>query len=334
MASAQVASHKPTAMKAAAVKPAVSPKPAGLTEAEVKALAKPVARVNDAVLTELDLIQEMYAIFPYARQHKSGFPKSIEPEIRRGALEMIIFDELLFQEAKRRKLTIAPARLAKAESDFRKQFSSPSEFRRYLQLDMGGSQARLREKIRRTLLIDQMYKTEISAKSKVSLAELKAYYAKNGKHYEHGDLVHIQSVSIMPPDATPSVLKEARKNAEAALKAAKAARTYREFGLVAEKMSEDDFRVKLGDHKERKSEDLPPEVVKVAKRMKPGEVSDLIQLGNAYTIIRLVKYTPAGKTPFSEVKAKLQEDLQKQKTEKVRSELAQKLRKNATIEKL
>ena len=298
------------------------------------ALTRPVARVNGAVLTELQLLQEMFAIFPYARQHSNGFPKELEPEIRRGALEMIIFDELLFQEAKRQKLVIAPARLAKAEADFRKQFSSPAEFKRYLQLDVNGSRAALREKIRRSLLIDDIFKKEVTVKSRVSVAEAKAFYDKNPKQYEHGELVHIQSISIMPPDATPSVLKEAQRRADDALKAAKATKTYREFGIVAEKMSDDDYRVKLGDHKERKAEDLPPEIVKLARGMKPGEVSGLIPLGNSYTIVRLIKYTPAGKTPFAEVKSRLQADLQKQKAEKVRSALAQRLRTNATIEKL
>ncbi len=53
---------------------------------------KPVARVNGVALTDRDLLQEMFAIFPYARQH-NGFPKSEEAEIRKGALDMIVFEE-------------------------------------------------------------------------------------------------------------------------------------------------------------------------------------------------------------------------------------------------
>ena len=72
----------------------------------------------------------------------------------------------------------------------------------------------------------------------------------------------------------------------------------------------------------------------VAAKMKPGDVSDLIQLGLNYTIFRLEARTPAGTTPFAEVKAKLQADLQKQRTEQLRSALAQKLSKNAKVETL
>src|SRR5450755_2534210 len=54
----------------------------------VGALAnKPVARVNGAVLTDRDLVREEFAIFPYANQH-SGIPKGMEPQIRKGAMQM------------------------------------------------------------------------------------------------------------------------------------------------------------------------------------------------------------------------------------------------------
>jgi parvulin-like peptidyl-prolyl isomerase len=68
--------------------------------------------------------------------------------------------------------------------------------------------------------------------------------------------------------------------------------------------------------------------------MKPGEVSELIPLGDSYTIFRLEARTSAGTTPFAEVKAKLQSEMQKENTEQLRSAFAQKLRKNAKIETL
>jgi hypothetical protein len=39
---------------------------------------KPVARVNGTVLTDRDLLREMFTIFPYARQHNGGVPKAME----------------------------------------------------------------------------------------------------------------------------------------------------------------------------------------------------------------------------------------------------------------
>src|SRR5690348_9784031 len=89
-AMAQVAMHSPTLAKQAS---------AFETSAPVSVTDKPVARVNGAVLTQRDLVREMMIIFPYAQQHGGRFPKEMEAGIRKGALDMIIFEELVYQDA-------------------------------------------------------------------------------------------------------------------------------------------------------------------------------------------------------------------------------------------
>jgi len=66
--------------------------------------------------------------------------------------------------------------------------------------------------------------------------------------------------------------------------------------------------------------------------MQPGQVSGLIQIENAYTIVRLNAHTPARKKPFAEVKNDLTTELQKSKYEKLRSSLGKQLRAKAKIE--
>jgi parvulin-like peptidyl-prolyl isomerase len=80
--------------------------------------------------------------------------------------------------------------------------------------------------------------------------------------------------------------------------------------------------------------DLPPMVAKVATSMKVGEVSELIEVGNAWVIIRLNAHALPGKRPFAEVQKRLSSDLQKQKTLDVRAALNQRLHKDAKIEVL
>jgi parvulin-like peptidyl-prolyl isomerase len=131
---------------------------------------------------------------------------------------------------------------------------------------------------------------------------------------------------------SPEQAKEAQKKAEDALRQAKGAKSYQDFGLLAEKMSEDDFRVNMGDHKVVGRDKLPPQVVKSLLAMQPGQVSGLIQIESAYTIIRLNAHTPSRKQPLEEVKSDLRTELQKIKYEKLRSGLAQQLRAKAKIE--
>src|SRR5271157_253593 len=324
-----VASHTPTLAAPVASAPAAS------APASVLPSGQPVARVNGAVLTDHDLMREEQVIFPYANIHNGSLPKSMEPEMRKGALEMIIFEELLYQEALRQKRTVAPETMKRAEAEFRNQFPTEQEYNQVIQAEVHGSQPLLREKIRRSLLIEDMLKTEVSDKAKVSEAAALAYYKANPKQFQHPETFSIQTISIIPPqNPNPEIAEEARKKAGNAVKQAKATKNYQEFGLLAERMSDDDWHVNMGDRKAVERDKLPPPVVNAALAMKPGQVSDLIQLGPNYTLFRLNAHIPAGVTPFAQVKTKLMTDLQKSKTDQLRAELNRKLRKTAKIEVL
>ncbi len=321
-ASAQMASHAPTAIANA---PSAQTSPMQVSD-------RPVARVNGTVLTDRDLLREMYMIFPYAQQH-NGFPKAQEAEIRQGALEMIIFEELVYQEAVRRKLAVPAEKLNQGQAEFRKQFDSPDQYQQYLQSEMHGSEQKLRQQMRRSLLIEEVLKTDVELKATVTPAELQAYYVKNAARFTQPESFSFQSISVVPPlKATAEQAKQARAKADDALRQAKATKTYQDFGLLAEKISEDDFRVNMGDHKSVPANKLPPQVIKALQSIPAGQVTGPIQIESAYTIIRLNAHTPPQKKPLSEVRTELKTDLQKSKYEKLRSNLAKQLRAKAKIE--
>lgn len=323
-ASAQVASHTP----------ASAPGPFGSTTA-FQAVGRPLVRVNGTVLTDRDLLREMLTIFPYARVH-NGFPKAMEADIRQGAMKMMIFEELVYQEAKRQNMTVPPAPLARAMAEFRQQFSSPKEYQQFVQVEFQGSQERVRAKVERSILIDKYLELHVANEAGASVAEARAYYDKHLEDYRIPESFSFQSISILPPqNATAVQLKEARTRVENALRQAKATKNYEEFGLLAEKTSEDDFRVMMGEHKLADRSKLPPAVVRTLLALQPGQVSDIVEFDtHAYTILRLGAHHPAGMQKFETIKDSLREQVKKRKTEQLRSALATRLSRNAKIEKL
>jgi len=324
IAGAQVPSHAPTyAPDAFAANSAYQP------------VGRPVARVNGVVLTDRDLLREMLTIFPYARVH-NGFPKAMEADIRDGAMKMMIFEELVYQQAKRQNMTVPSAQLTRATAEFRQQFSSPQQYQQFIQAECRGSQQVLRAKIERSLLIDKFLNLEVTNKAGVTLAEAKAYFDQHAQSFRHPESFSFQSISFLPPrNATGAQASEARKRAERALRQAKATKSYEEFGLLAERISEDDFRVMMGDHKVADRAKLPPAVVTALEAMQPGQVSDIIEFdASDYTILRLNAHDPAGLQKFETIQDGLREQLKKEKAEQLRRALAEKLSKNARIEKL
>jgi peptidyl-prolyl cis-trans isomerase D len=167
------------------------------------------------------------------------------------------------------------------------------------------------------------------------LAEARAYYDKNPARFEYSEGFAIQTISFLPPEKpTPDSLKEERKRAEDALKQAKATTSYEQFGMLAEKISEDDYRVMMGDHKRVDRAKLAPQVVDALLSVKEGEITGIIQIEQALTIVRLNQHTPAGKVKFADVKDKLQKELQQQKLNAVRAALDKRLRKTSKVEEM
>jgi parvulin-like peptidyl-prolyl isomerase len=248
---------------------------------------------------------------------------------------MIIFEELVYQEALHRNMTVSTAKIQRAEADFRKQFATPDEFNRFIQSEFHGSQPLLREKIRRSLLIDALLQAEVENKCTVSAAEVRAYYDQNPTHFARPEMFTFQSISVLPPpNATADQLKDKRAHAEDALRQAKATKSAEEFGLLAEKISDDDYRVMMGQHKPIAADELPPPVVKTLAALQPGQVSDLIQVEQASTVVRLQQHKPAAMAKFEEVKAQLAKDMQERKRNQLRSALDKKLRADARIEEM
>lgn len=296
---------------------------------------KPVVRINGSVLTDRDLLREMMTIFPYARQHGGKFPQSMEADIRRGALDMIEFDELVYQEAVRRNLKVSSARLDLGMKAFREQFNSSEDFHNYLNSECNGSTSRLREQIRRSMMIEDLLQVDVAQKATVHEEDVKSFYQKNPARFYSPESVSVQTISLIIPDhALPKEEVSVRKRAEEALHQAKGTNGYEDFGLLAEKISEDDWRVMMGDHNFITREQMPPEAAMIAFTLKTGQVSDLIRAENSWCILRVNGHRDAQQATYEQVRVSLKKELEANKVEMLRRALHQQLRKAAKVEEL
>ena len=100
-------------------------------------------------------------------------------------------------------------------------------------MEMHGSRQVLRKRIERSLLIEQVLKTDVDDKSAVSLAEIKAFYDKNPARFEKAESFDFQSISILPPPK-PTAPGRA-KTREEALRQAQLRRLIRNLGCWQKK---------------------------------------------------------------------------------------------------
>jgi parvulin-like peptidyl-prolyl isomerase len=316
-----VASHTPTV---------VNPAPAGT----LSDLKQPVARVNGIAITQRDLQEQMQRLFPYYSMHGGKVPEKYQAEVHDKALQQLIDEELIYQRASKSGVTVGPATMAKLLREAHGRFPSQAAYADYAKSQYGSVQA-FEKRIRRAVIIAKYQDTEIVQKSKVSDTKLRSIYEGNKKRFVRPESVWLQTISVnVPENASAEQLKMAETRMKEVLPLAKTAKNHDEFGLLAEKYSEDDYRVMLGDHKWVHLVGMPEAMAQVADGMKAGETSGVVKVPGAWVILRVNDKRPEKLMEFSEVAPQLRKEIessaQKDRWEKLRAQLY----KDAKIEML
>src|SRR5215470_1606823 len=210
-----------------------------------------------------------------------------------------------------------------------------AEFRAYLKEECGNSMTKLRAKVRRSIMIDDLLLSDVGQKAIVTDEQVLTFYQKNPARFLSPESVSLQTISIGIPDKPTSQQEaSARQRAEDALRQSRKTKNYEEFGMLAEKISEDDWRVMMGDHQFVTREQMPPEAAKAAFSMKPDQISELIRTENSWCILRVNGRQDAHQVTYEQVKDSLKKELQANRVETLRQALHQQLRKTAKIEEL
>lgn len=323
LAQGPIASHAPAA-------PATATPAAPATAAPALPPSAVVAHVNGVALTQADLTEKEQVIFPYFRQHNGSIPASAEAEVRSMAMQRLVLDELVYQEAKRRNLKLPEVQLQKGMRDLRQQFGSPQAYAAAVDKKYG-SEAAFQRTIRRNLLIRKLWNSEVTSKAVVTPVELRAYYVKNQSRFIRPEAVSIQSISfLLPKDATPLQKQQVRKKAEDILPKAQAAKNYEEFGVLAEQVSEDEWRVMMGDHKWTHRGEVDPQFEPIFK-MKAGETTGVVESAEGFHILRVNEHQLKRQMTFAEMRDQLRKTMETHRRTERAEALERTLKKNAKI---
>ena len=292
---------------------------------------KPIARVNGVAIPQRAFQQEVQRIFPYAGMHNNRVPKEYEAQIRQQALANLVNTELVYQEAKRRNLQITEQEWQQRLAEVRKEYQSAAEFAADIQR-LFGSRAAFEAKLRHDMLLDKLYLTEVKHRAAVSDADLQQYYSANRAHYVQPESVSFQTISAMfPKDASAADKQAARQRIDQVLAKASAAKSFQQFGLLAEKYSEDDYRVAMGDHQMVHRGSMELKEFDAVFAMKVGETR-VIPSSAAYTIVRLNKHLPGRQLSFAEVRSSIRQQLETERLNARNKAFHESLRKRAKVE--
>ncbi len=140
-----------------------------------------LAVVGKKVITQQDLNNYLQMVYLRLSQIYNG--EELEKKLREekeNALQNLVQDKLLLQEAQRLKLTLDDYWIDKEINKIKKRFSSQGEFLEALQ-KKNLTLSDLRNRIKEQLLIEALIDREVRSKIKVSPAQITQYY------FEHQD---------------------------------------------------------------------------------------------------------------------------------------------------
>jgi foldase protein PrsA len=277
-----------------------------------------VAKVNGATFTIKDLEAEVDRLIPQTTFHRN-VPLEKRKFYYDKAIEALVNRELQYQDAVAKGIEIDKEKVNAQMENIRKRFKSPEEYKAALEKE-GITDEKVRAQIEKEILVQNMVAKKVTEASKISEKNLKEYYEKNSSKFKQPESVKLRLISAKDEKKAQDIL--------ARIKAGE------DFGDLAYKMSEDDYRVKAGDigymHKGR----MLPEIEETAFKLKVGETSDLIKAENNWFIIKLEDKKPEHQLSFEEVKDKLRKELEATRAQELKEAWITDLRAKAKIEVL
>ncbi|MDO8300140.1 SurA N-terminal domain-containing protein [Lacisediminimonas sp.] len=165
----------------------------------------------------------------------------------------------------------------------------------------------------------------VAAQISVGDADIKAYYDQNQQRYSTPEQRRASHILVAASKSAPAAEKSAAKDKAAKLlEQLRKSRDPAEFARLAKANSQDPGSAEKGG-------DLgffgPGMMVKpfeeAAFKLKPGEMSDLVESDFGYHIIKLTEAKPGGKMALEQVKADIAGDIKKQLAAKKFTEMAE-----------
>jgi peptidyl-prolyl cis-trans isomerase C len=292
------------------------------------AFLKPVAKVNDTILTEADLQQALNQIMPAGVFH-GGFSSKKREQYRPQALEKMIEQELFYQEALKKGL-VADEEVIEAERDKTiKRLGGKKKFKMALK-KAGFTDEQYQERLKKKHLVKRLIVVEVKDKAQPTDAEIKDYYRRNKKKFMRPEARKLTHILIsVKPEATAEEWKTKKARAQEVIDKIKAGQ---DMSAVAWDYSDGPYRVKGGDlglvHRGR----LYPTLEKEVFQLEPGRLSGIIETIHGYHVVRVEEVKPQEQMRLKDVYKSVQKDLTEKKEKQLQEALTARLRGNAQIE--
>jgi parvulin-like peptidyl-prolyl isomerase len=305
---------------------------AWVSAAETVTVDGVAAYVNDAIITVGEVQEAIAQVVPQLRQVYEG--RELQERIREAygeAVEDLIAAKLILKayedDAKLNKDAIEKHVEKKISEFVQDKFGGDrQEFLKVLReerLSMEEWRRRMRERV----IVGLMKNREVDARIVIAPNDVLDVYRANAAKYYREQRLKLGVIVIHgSTNETDRAVRQA--SARAALEQARGGT---DFADLARKVSEDGKAGQGGDWGWVDTRDLRPELATPATALAKGGLSDLIEMGGDFYILRLEDRKEAGPLPFEEVRGGIERELRRKEARRLTTVWLARLKQDAYI---
>lgn len=247
-----------------------------------------VAVVNDGIVLQSELDRSMRITEGQLRER--GITPPAESVLQGQVLERLILSRLQTQRASEAGIKIDDRELNEVLNNIAAQNKmSVAQFAEALKRD-GVDFTSVREQVRDEVLSQRVRQKEVG--SRITVTEQDVDLALAGAGVEDSTEYRLSHILVALPDGAGTEAREAARAKATRLQ--KQLREGADFAQLAIANSDGQQALQGGDLDWRKAGNLPSAFAGVAAKLSVGQVSDIIEAGNGYNLIKLTDKRDAG----------------------------------------
>ena len=255
-------------------------------------LDRVVAVVNDGVVTESELDTQVNEITQRLKTQQVALPPS--EVLRSQVLERLVLETIQQQRADHAGIIVADEQINSALQDIAKRNQVSFDQLPEKLAGEGVVYAEFRKNLRREIQRQMLRSRDVVQRINISPRELDRYMERMKSTASAANEYNVSHILIaVAQDANPTQLAAARQKADGV--AARAAQG-EDFNQLAVSYSDSQTALEGGALGWLKGPSLPTFLAEVVPRMKPGQISDVLQTGSGFHLVKLNEVRSAGGT--------------------------------------
>ena len=251
-------------------------------------------------------------------------------ELSRMALEKLIEEKLIDQEAKKTGIKAAAKEIDGSIDEIKRRNAATQEDLEKALAKDGLTLEAFKKEIEKKIIRSKLVQWAVKVEPNVGEKELRDFYLKNADRYRTEESYRPGHILLkVPKEATAEGVREIRAKCQ---KVQAKIRAGEDFGEMAILYSEDISSKDRGNLGVFKKGELLPALEKEALRLKVGEVSEVFRTDFGFHIIKLLDRKGGDPLPFEEMKEKVRQDYLEKEFEKGLKQFLTTLREKSIIE--